>query len=79
MVDVGFNVGQQFVKGKTTIFGEVLHDGVKLKDLAVNVELGGNVGSLEKVVAEGEQVLQIGYFSRSAVPQHALEPLNLSF
>jgi hypothetical protein len=40
------------VQRKASFLGQVLHDGIELKYLAVNVELRRDVDSFEEVVAE---------------------------
>ena len=74
---VGLNVGNYVLKREPLFLGQVLHDRVELEYVAGHVNLDCYVDPLEKVVAEGEEVLEGGYLPRPAVPEDHLEPLYL--
>ena len=74
---VGLDVGNYVLKREPLFLGQVLHDRVELEYVAGHVNLDCYVNPLEKVVAEGEEVLEGGYLSRPTVPEDHLEPLYL--
>jgi len=54
--DIGLHIKQHFGHGENDALFEVLHDGVDFEDLAVHVNLLGDVHSLEEVGAESMYV-----------------------
>jgi hypothetical protein len=75
--DIRLHVEQHFGYGENDALFEVLHDGVDFEDLAVHVNLLGDVHSLEEVEAESMYVFEVANLLLSPVPQDALVPADL--
>lgn len=75
--NVRLNVGQNLSQRDGSLPRQVLQDGVKLEHFAVDVQLRGDIDSLEKIEAEVMEIVEIGFLPGLAVPKDALEPLEL--
>ena len=75
--DIGLHIEQHFGHGENDALFEVLHDGVDFEDLAVHVNLLGDIYSLEEVEAESMYVFEVADLLLSPVPQDALVPADL--
>lgn len=76
--DVGLHVEEHFGQREDDAFFKVLHNGVDLKDLAIDVDLPGDVHSLEEVEAEARDILEVADLLLPPVPQDTLVPPDFS-
>ena len=58
---VRLDIGENVFEWKASLFWQVFHDWVELKDLTVDVELCCDIDSLEEIQAEGEEILKVSY------------------